>query len=253
MLASSSATRLATTHFSLQVLTNSRYFCRLSKKRKLRCGSRSPAGDRGRRSRERPGGRAGADSMIAGRAVSRPMRLLSHEAADAVERLGGDAAAVAQPRGELAVVDGAAAEGGFGKPGLPAIVGDFLQQLLGVHAKTPRLRVSLRSRARPLRRAYVMRRTGTANQLRQEASTTKHPIRAVGGMMGTCPIGGNAHVSLRKMHPMYHIMGRIWGGGKCPTRGPWPPAVNLPPANPAPAARRRRSRRCRRGRRTRTP
>src|SRR6516165_3908538 len=39
MLASSNATRLATTHFSLQVCTNSRYFCRLSKKRKLRWGS----------------------------------------------------------------------------------------------------------------------------------------------------------------------------------------------------------------------
>src|SRR5215472_7673693 len=34
MLASSSETRCATTHFSLQVLTNSRYFCRLSKNRK---------------------------------------------------------------------------------------------------------------------------------------------------------------------------------------------------------------------------
>ena len=42
ILASSSPTRLAITHFSLQVLTNSRYFCRLSKKRKLRCGSRWP-------------------------------------------------------------------------------------------------------------------------------------------------------------------------------------------------------------------
>ena len=31
---SSIATRCVTTHFSLQVLTNSRYFCRLSKKRK---------------------------------------------------------------------------------------------------------------------------------------------------------------------------------------------------------------------------
>lgn len=36
MLASSIETRLATTHFSLHVLTKSRYFCRLSKKRKLR-------------------------------------------------------------------------------------------------------------------------------------------------------------------------------------------------------------------------
>src|SRR6516162_5976070 len=35
MLPSSIGTRSATTHFSLQVLTNSRYFCRLSKKRKI--------------------------------------------------------------------------------------------------------------------------------------------------------------------------------------------------------------------------
>src|SRR5262245_36579561 len=56
-----------------------------------------------------------------------------HEAADAVERLGGDAAAVAQPRGELAVVDGAPAEGRFRKSAVPAIVGDLLQQVLRVH------------------------------------------------------------------------------------------------------------------------
>ena len=57
----------------------------------------------------------------------------SHEAVDAIKRVGGDAAAVAQPRGELAVIDGAAAESGFGKARLPAIVGNFLKQLLGVH------------------------------------------------------------------------------------------------------------------------
>src|SRR5262249_23518073 len=56
-----------------------------------------------------------------------------HEAADAVERLGRDAAAVAQPRGELAVVDRAAAEGRFRKSAVPAVVGDFLQQVLRVH------------------------------------------------------------------------------------------------------------------------
>src|SRR5262245_41512046 len=56
-----------------------------------------------------------------------------HEAADAVERLGGDAAAVAQPRSELAVIDGAPAEGRFRKSAVPAIVGDFLQQVLRVH------------------------------------------------------------------------------------------------------------------------
>src|ERR1700743_3014103 len=43
MLASSSATRCATTHFSLQVLTNSRYFWRLSKKRKFFSGFSVPA------------------------------------------------------------------------------------------------------------------------------------------------------------------------------------------------------------------
>src|ERR1700749_4749141 len=45
MLCSSSETRFATTHFSEQVLTNSRYFCRLSKKRKLGCGSGPPLGE----------------------------------------------------------------------------------------------------------------------------------------------------------------------------------------------------------------
>ena len=65
----------------------------------------------------------------------------SHEAMDAIERIGGDAAAVAEPRGELAVIDGPASEGRFGKSGLPTIVGDFLEQLLGVHG-TPRPEVS---------------------------------------------------------------------------------------------------------------
>src|SRR5262245_50812156 len=45
MLASSSSTRDAISHFSEQVFTNSRYFCRLSKKRKLRCGSSLAAPD----------------------------------------------------------------------------------------------------------------------------------------------------------------------------------------------------------------
>jgi hypothetical protein len=41
---------------------------------------------------------------------------------DAIERVGGDAAAIAQPRRELAVIHCAAAESGFGEPGLPAII-----------------------------------------------------------------------------------------------------------------------------------
>jgi hypothetical protein len=56
-----------------------------------------------------------------------------HEVVDAIERVGGDAAAVAQSRRELAVVDGTAAERRFGKPGLSAIIRDFLQEFLSVH------------------------------------------------------------------------------------------------------------------------
>jgi hypothetical protein len=44
MFASSIATRLATTAFSEQVLTKSRYFWRLSKKRKLRSCAAADAG-----------------------------------------------------------------------------------------------------------------------------------------------------------------------------------------------------------------
>ena len=86
-----------------------------------------------------PTARAGGGrSMIEGRALSR-RRGCVHEGADAVERVGRDPPAVAQPRRELAVVDGAAAEGRFGEPGLAAIVGDFLQQLLVVHPGHGRL------------------------------------------------------------------------------------------------------------------
>ena len=62
MLASSSETRCATTHFSLQVFTNSRYFCRLSKKRKLRAG---------RRGREPAPAAAASPARAGGRAARR--------------------------------------------------------------------------------------------------------------------------------------------------------------------------------------
>ena len=64
--------------------------------------------------------------------------------ADAIDGVGGDPPAIAQPRGELAVIDGAPPERGFGKPGLPAIGGDFLKQLLRGHRRFlvgPRLRL----------------------------------------------------------------------------------------------------------------
>ena len=84
------------------------------------------------RHRHRDARRAGDD----GRPFAlRRMRL--HEAVDAIERVGGDAAAIAQPRCELAVIHRAAAESGFGEPGLPAIIGDFLEELLRIHGVTP--------------------------------------------------------------------------------------------------------------------
>src|SRR6478752_832820 len=43
-------------------------------------------------------------------------RVSSHESMDAIERVGGDAAAVAQPRGELAVIDSAPSERGLREP-----------------------------------------------------------------------------------------------------------------------------------------
>jgi hypothetical protein len=51
----------------------------------------------------------------------------SHESMDAIECVGGDAAAVAQPRSEFAVVDGAPSERGLSESRRSAIVGDFLQ------------------------------------------------------------------------------------------------------------------------------
>jgi hypothetical protein len=56
-----------------------------------------------------------------------------HERADAIERLGGDAPAIAQPAGELAVIDCAPTEGRFSEPGLASIIGNFLQQILCAH------------------------------------------------------------------------------------------------------------------------
>ena len=71
--------------------------------------------------------------MMAGRGSCAGLR--RHEAVDAVERVGGDAAAIAQPRGKLAVVDGAPAEGRFRQAGLAAIVGDFRKELLRIHGR----------------------------------------------------------------------------------------------------------------------
>ena len=57
----------------------------------------------------------------------RNWRVSGDEGLNAVERVGGDAAAVAQPGSELAVIDGAPSECGLRKPGLTTIIGDFLE------------------------------------------------------------------------------------------------------------------------------
>src|ERR1700692_3108488 len=108
MLESSSPTRSAITRFSLQVWTNSRYFCRFSKNRKLPRGSRFSGGT----CRPRGGGTIGLDP---------------------VQRVDGDALALAQAVHQLAVVDRPAAEGRFGHIRLPAEFGDLAQDLVVFH------------------------------------------------------------------------------------------------------------------------
>src|SRR6185503_18999137 len=128
MLAISSPTRDATSHFSEQVFTNSRYFCRLSKKRKLRCGSspdipEATGGAAGLTTGRTPGG------VGSNRTRRRPVGIARHERADAIQRIGRDAAAVAQAAGELAVVDGAATKGRLGEPAGTAEFADLLENL----------------------------------------------------------------------------------------------------------------------------
>ena len=89
----------------------------------------------GRRRRAR--GVGALDDRRARRRAVLQGRVRLHKAVNPIERVGGDAAAVAQPRRELAVVHRAAAEGGFGQAGAPAIIGDFRKQLLCVHGTRP--------------------------------------------------------------------------------------------------------------------
>src|SRR5262249_56252737 len=171
------------------------------------------------------------------------------EAGGGVGRRGGDAAAVAQPGGELAVVDGAPAEGRFRQSAVPAIVGDFLQQVLRVHGpNASTFRSNLR--APRLGTACEMRRNRpTANQARRYPSTTKRPTSQVGGLMGRIPTAGKGRYSLSavtvggphwaKYVWSWEISHKTVGGTR----------LRPGPRHRARAARRWRSRRCRRGRR----
>src|SRR5262249_22957175 len=107
------------------------------------------------------------------------------EGADTVERVGGDAAAVAQPGGELAVIDGASPESRLGQPAVAAIVRNLLQQFLGVHGCRPaRAIASLPGSSGGVFCTSVMTQ---ANQAWRQSSTTIHPTRLVGWIMGKRP------------------------------------------------------------------
>ncbi len=64
-------------------------------------------------------------------------RVVGHEAAHALDCFHGDAAADLEPADELAVVNGAASEGRFGHAYPPAVVGNFVEQLLRRHPVSP--------------------------------------------------------------------------------------------------------------------
>ena len=194
MLASSSETRCATTHFSragvdeqqvlLPVVEEAEVLLRIVRRR--RRWARAPAPTAG------AGPAAARCALRRARDHRRARRRVAigrHEGADAIERLGGDAAAVAQPACELAVVDRAPAEGRFSEAGVSAIFGYFLQQLLGVHCRLPALDVFLSRRGdRRLCDALMGRRRAIkANQPRPVRSTTKNPTRGMGQYMGNRP------------------------------------------------------------------
>ena len=123
--ASSMPTRRATTSFSQQVLTNSRYFWRLSKKRKLRDGAPSAAG--GLHLQARYPCHPQQRHQLA-RRRRRLDALARQEGADPLQGLRRDAGAIPQTRNEFAIVDGPPAEGRLGHARAPAELGDAVQQ-----------------------------------------------------------------------------------------------------------------------------
>ena len=117
MLPSSSATRSAITRFSLQVWTNSRYFCRFSKNRKLPPGIALLGDDFEAARRRQPTRHRSGDIGL-----------------DAVQRVDGDALALAQPMHQLAVIDGAAAKSRLRHIHLTAVFGNLAQDLVVFHS-----------------------------------------------------------------------------------------------------------------------
>src|SRR5690349_9612435 len=65
-----------------------------------------------------------------------PLDVTGHEGTNALKRVGGDAAAIAQPACQFAVIHGAAAESGFGEAARAAKFADLLENLF-VHDGIP--------------------------------------------------------------------------------------------------------------------
>ena len=140
----------------------------------LRVVARLAGGDRRRRRLDhgQRRGRRRVEQHAAAR--RRGVDVARHEAADALERIGGDAAAIAQAVGELAVIDRAAAEGGFGEAALAAEFADLLEDLI-VHGG-----VSLSPLSRPA--------WSQGNQVRPLSSNGKFVLGKMGRMGGLYPI-----------------------------------------------------------------
>ena len=101
------------------------------------------------------GAEAEVEGVLRDRSITTWSRLLGwrgrHKSMDAVKRLVGDAAAIAQPCGKLAVINGAPPEGGLGKSPsrgnsqkCPAAIDDRSWPFLTKHSSHP-------ARSRPCR------------------------------------------------------------------------------------------------------
>ena len=103
----------------------------------LRIVTRLPRGDRRRQRRDdrQRCRRVGVEQQAAARRYA--IGIARHEGTDAVEGVGGDAAAIAQAAGKLAVIDRAAAESGFRQAAAAAKFADLLEDLL-VHGGVSR-------------------------------------------------------------------------------------------------------------------
>ena len=140
-----------------------------------------------------------------------------HEGADAVERFGRDAAAVAKAARELAVVDGAPSERGFGEAGGAAVFGDFLKQLLRIHWRRPGF---LTGPARRRSRRLIRRWTDEIRSIPGERVNHKfahYPDGQVDGLLPITRNGRNTGKTENKVCERGRITNlRLWAAPSCP-------------------------------------